>query len=439
MKIFLSGSKAVRSLPEKLTALLDEYCQQNCAFLVGDCAGADILMQKYLYEKGCENVTVYVSGGSVRFHAGRFPIRHIAVPEGITGFAFFRQKDIAMVHDCDAAVMLWDGKSRGTRCNIADMERLGKPYTVIRIRSSHMKYDVLQFIDSDTLREMLRGQTLAPAVECILIAQSKKPPVKMKLAALTERAESNPDAAFRTGVYNLRDYADFADALRKYIAAMQTALQLTESPVPQYVYLVQETDLSQETVFTSFASAANALRRELFEDETRSILRRKLDDPAAQPVIYTINEAGDIVSVSLYEDGDWNIEYAFAELPHTYQTGDIIEYNDEFYVVANICYADENTRWLKHADSTDLSLYCFGYSPDKAHSCGGTFGHFHVPLLAAERAKPDDLPFDMRPLKGFSLLMKGEMKNTDFLEWKRCFCGTSITFTKCFRKPFRIR
>ena len=416
MKVFLSGSKTVKSLPEKLTALLDDYCQQRCEFLVGDCCGADKLMQDYLAAKGYADVTVYVSGGSVRFHAGRFPIRHIAVPEGITGFAFYRQKDIAMAQDCDAAVTLWDGETRGTRCNIADMERLGKPYTVIRIRSSHMKYDVLQFIDSDTLREMLRGQTLAPAVECILIAQSKKQPVKMKLAALAERAEAYADEAFRTGVYNLRDSDDFADALRKYIAAMQTTLQLTESPVPQYVYLVQETDLSQETVFTSFASAANALRRELFEDETGSILRRKLDDPAAPPVIYTLNAAGEIVSVSIYEDEDWNIEEAFAELPHTYQTGDIIEYNDEFYVVANICYADENTRWLKHADDTDMSLYCFGYSPDKSHSCGGTFGHFHVPLLAAERAKPDALPFDMRPLKGFSLLMKGEMKNTDFLE-----------------------
>lgn len=279
-----------------------------------------------------------------------------------------------------------------------------------------MKYDILQFIDSDTLREMLREQTLAPAMECILIAQSKKQPMKMKLEALTERAEAYADEAFRTGVYNLRDSDDFADALRKYIAAMQRALQLTESPAAKYVYLVQESSLSQETAFTSFAAAAKTLRHEIDDDETGNILRRKLDDPAATPIIYTLNAAGEIVSVSVYEDNDWNIEYAFAELPHTYQTGDIIEYNDEFYVVANVSYADENTRWLKHADDTDMSLYCFGYSPDKSHSCGGTFGHFHVPLLAAERAKPDDLPFDMRPLKGFSLLMKGEMKNTDFLE-----------------------
>ena len=40
-----------------------------------------------------------------------------------------------------------------------------------------MKHDVLTFIDSDTLREMLRGKELAPAIECILIAQSRKQPL----------------------------------------------------------------------------------------------------------------------------------------------------------------------------------------------------------------------------------------------------------------------
>ena len=152
-----------------------------------------------------------------------------------------------------------------------------------------MKYDILDFMDSATLREMLRGKTMEPAIECILIAQSKKQPVKMKLAALTERAEAYTNEEFRRGVYNLRDYDDFAAAIRKYIAAMQNALQLTESPAEQYVYIVQETDLSQETAFTSFAAAVKNLRSGVYDDETVSILRRKLDDPAAPPIFYTIN------------------------------------------------------------------------------------------------------------------------------------------------------
>ena len=101
MKIFLSISKTVKSLLERLTALLDGHCQQNCAFLIGDCAGADILMQQYLYDKGYRNVTVYVSGGRVRHSIDAFPVKHISAAGSVKGFAFYRQKDIAMVNDCD--------------------------------------------------------------------------------------------------------------------------------------------------------------------------------------------------------------------------------------------------------------------------------------------------------------------------------------------------
>lgn len=132
MKIFLSGSKTVRELPQELTDLLDACCETGCELLVGDCAGADILMQEYLAAKGCKNVTVYVSWDTVRHRMPCFPVKQIPVAEGITGFAFYRQKDIAMAEDCDAAIMLWDGRTKGTRCNMEDMERLGKQYTVIR-------------------------------------------------------------------------------------------------------------------------------------------------------------------------------------------------------------------------------------------------------------------------------------------------------------------
>ena len=133
MKVFLSGSKTIHTLPEKLTALLDSFCVLNCEFLIGDCYGADILMQRYLNGKGYPHVTVYVSGEHVRQSVSAYPVRHISVPDGTKGFAVNRQKDIAMVLVCDEAVMLWDGRTRGTRCNIEDMKRAGKPYTVIRV------------------------------------------------------------------------------------------------------------------------------------------------------------------------------------------------------------------------------------------------------------------------------------------------------------------
>lgn len=53
-----------------------------------------------------------------------------------------------------------------------------------------MKTSVLDFIDSETLREHLSKQTLEPAIECILIAQSREKSIFEKLEALKERCET---------------------------------------------------------------------------------------------------------------------------------------------------------------------------------------------------------------------------------------------------------
>ena len=130
MKVFLGGSKTAVMLPRELTELIDSYCQQKASFLIGDCFGADQLMQEYLYERGYADVTVFVSGDHVRHHSGTYPIRHIPA-EGFSGFDFYCQKDFAMIEECDCAVMLWDGKTRGTRLNIWNMESLRKQCIVI--------------------------------------------------------------------------------------------------------------------------------------------------------------------------------------------------------------------------------------------------------------------------------------------------------------------
>ena len=130
MKVFLSGSKTAVTLPPELTTLLDSYCEQGASFLIGDCFGADRLILQYLSERQYPNVTVYASGEVCRCDTA-YPVKQIAAC-GLTGFAFYRQKDIAMIEDCDCAVMLWDGKTRGTRCNMEDMQRIGKPFSLIR-------------------------------------------------------------------------------------------------------------------------------------------------------------------------------------------------------------------------------------------------------------------------------------------------------------------
>ena len=279
-----------------------------------------------------------------------------------------------------------------------------------------MKYDILQFIDSDTLREMLRGKQLEPAIECILISRSRKQPMEDKLAAFLERWQAFSAADFQEGVFHLPDTDDFKKALGIYMEKMLQAMVPPAQADADHIFQTSPGFIAQENVFRNFSDAVYDIRYRNFEN--KCIIRRAVDSSGAQPVFYELNDNYEISSVEIlsYDDDDWNIENSFAELPHEYQVGDIVQYQDEYFVIANISRATKETRWLDFADSGDMSLYCFAYCPNKLHSCGGTYGHAHIPILQAERIAPDDLPDDMKPLLALSLMLKGEMKITDFLE-----------------------
>lgn len=131
MKVFVGGSKTITYLKDEVKNSLDTLCAMGAEFLIGDCFGADKLLQQYLYDKGYSKVTVYVSGERTRNNIGGFIEKHINA-EGLSGFEFYRQKDIVMAEDSDRGLMLWDGKTMGTSANIQDMRRMGKEVTVIR-------------------------------------------------------------------------------------------------------------------------------------------------------------------------------------------------------------------------------------------------------------------------------------------------------------------
>lgn len=133
MRVFISGSKSISKLPEEAKSLLDSYIVTGAEILVGDCYGVDAAVQMYLESKGYCNVTIYCSGETPRnnFVMGA-KIRSCAeAAKGLTRSAFHYVKDIQMTQDCDQALMVWDGKSKGTSENIRRMKELNKPYKVI--------------------------------------------------------------------------------------------------------------------------------------------------------------------------------------------------------------------------------------------------------------------------------------------------------------------
>lgn len=48
MKIFIGGSKTLKALSPCMKRALDSVCKKGCEVLVGDCFGADKLVQRYL-------------------------------------------------------------------------------------------------------------------------------------------------------------------------------------------------------------------------------------------------------------------------------------------------------------------------------------------------------------------------------------------------------
>lgn len=133
MKLFVSGSKSISVLSDEVNAILDKYIAMGTEFLVGDCYGVDAAVQKYLDSKGYSNATIYCSGATPRNnYAPSAKICSCAENTvGLTGGAFHYAKDIQMAHDCDLAIMIWDGKSKGTSENIRRIKELKKPYKVI--------------------------------------------------------------------------------------------------------------------------------------------------------------------------------------------------------------------------------------------------------------------------------------------------------------------
>ena len=90
-------------------------------------------MQRYLNLQNYSNTTVYCSGDRPRnlfLTNGR--VRSCSpLSKGLNGRTFNYVKDIEMSKDCDRALMIWDGKSPGTRENIKRMLELEKPFLVV--------------------------------------------------------------------------------------------------------------------------------------------------------------------------------------------------------------------------------------------------------------------------------------------------------------------
>ena len=129
-RVFLAGSRKITRLPTAVRTRLEEIVRRAMEVVVGDANGSDRALQAQLAEWNYPRVTVFHVGRAPRNNVGDWPTRRIETAAGAKGFDFYAAKDRAMAQEADCGLMLWDGVSRGTLTNVADLVEHGKPVAI---------------------------------------------------------------------------------------------------------------------------------------------------------------------------------------------------------------------------------------------------------------------------------------------------------------------
>jgi adenine-specific DNA-methyltransferase len=135
--VFVGGSRQVSRLSAQAKERLNNIIGSGFRVVVGDAAGADKAVQKYLLDAAYGNVTVYCSGEHARNNLGGWETCKVPTPAHVKGFQFFAAKDREMAKRADFGLMIWDGKSAGTALNVLRLLRAGKKAVLLNVPENH--------------------------------------------------------------------------------------------------------------------------------------------------------------------------------------------------------------------------------------------------------------------------------------------------------------
>ena len=253
-----------------------------------------------------------------------------------------------------------------------------------------MKTSVLDFIDSDTLREHLSNQTLEPAIECILIVRSRRCSIEKKLEALKERYDTYSEEEFNKGIYNCRE-KDFKSALKEYIDSTEKVLDDMYRPDSNHVYNAHATDdIGFHGSFDTLEAAIDGIKNSHSGNEF-CIVKAKINEfENVTDITALINEQGEPYDMwNLYNDRiNFSIFSSYAWIPHRYAIGDIVVFtcDNTFGVVVEDNKCPIKTKDL---DSNDMTMRCVIFEKNDFHSCGGLFMQRDFSLIRIESCKAD--------------------------------------------------
>jgi len=163
MKVFISWSRSIKKLDDKILRKIDEYIDKNVVFLIWDAVWVDELVQRYLVKRGYFNVEIYTVEAKPRIlESEDFKVINFHV-ENKKWRQKQKIKDIKMTELADVLLVIWDWESRWSYENILRWIKLGKKVKVFfngkflesvsKEKITEIFYTVHKFSISEYLRE----------------------------------------------------------------------------------------------------------------------------------------------------------------------------------------------------------------------------------------------------------------------------------------------
>ncbi len=129
-RVFISGSRSIRELSPETMESLDKIIALRMRVLIGDCYGADALVQQYLGKHDyVKNVVVHYVGDRPRVWDKRMLLTHCPPRADVR---HFEAKDVVMAGEADYGLVLLDGQSQGSQNNTLRMKQRNVPFKVHR-------------------------------------------------------------------------------------------------------------------------------------------------------------------------------------------------------------------------------------------------------------------------------------------------------------------
>ena len=280
----------------------------------------------------------------------------------------------------------------------------------------------IDFIDAPAVRDHLRTiPPLPPAQQCILIAQSGIKPLEDKLAALKAiRAATTPED-FARGCWAFQCNDPFPVILDRYLQTRAERLVTFRKAEPGVVYGVSSDYGCTEAPFSTFDAVLASVGKLDDDDDTPSIIRRRIDAPKDEWLVAELSRGLEIAEIDVEGGPDsgnmriWggDLPNGYAHVPNPFRRGDIVRQGNDYYVIHQTETTDGRFSW--GVDEDDMQLYGISW-----HKPSGSFGHEHIFYTrgGTELVAPADLPEKERMLAAVSLVMRGEY---DLITFLQCF------------------